>query len=90
MEQSDFLDYLEKCLGVLVIDDIGSEKITEKIIDRLFVLIDKRCDNLRRMSFTSNYDLQQLKNRWGAGDRLINRIRGCCDQVKLFGENKRF
>lgn len=73
--------------GPLIIDDIGAEKASEWTIETLYILINKRYENVLPTIFTSNYSLEQLAER--IGDRNTSRIAGMCEVIKLTGEDKR-
>lgn len=48
---------------LLVLDDLGREKASEWVIDRLYVLIGRRYNELKPTIVTSNYTLDQLAGR---------------------------
>lgn len=59
----------------MVLDDLGSEKVTEFVQNILYEIIDKRWRNMTTgLIVTSNYDLKQLTNL--IGDRIVSRIIG--------------
>lgn len=66
---------------LLIIDDLGSEKPTEWVQETLFVLIDRRYTHFLPTIFTSNYALDDIKDRLGY--RIASRIAEMCDMVEL-------
>lgn len=64
---------------LLIMDDIGSEKPTEWVQETLFVLIDRRYTHFLPTVFTSNYELDTLKDR--LGNRIASRISEMCELV---------
>ena len=66
---------------LLIIDDLGSEKPTEWVQETLFVLIDRRYTHYLPTIFTSNYSLDQLKERLGY--RIASRIAEMSEVVEL-------
>lgn len=66
---------------LLIIDDLGSEKPTEWVLETLFVIIDRRYTNYLPTIFTSNYSLDQLKERLGY--RIASRIAEMTEVVEL-------
>ncbi len=76
-EYLDRLSYTE----LLMIDDLGSEKPTEWVQETLFVLIDRRYTNYLPTIFTSNFSLDQLKERLGY--RIASRIAEMSEVVEL-------
>ncbi len=66
---------------LLIIDDLGSEKPTEWVKETLFVLIDRRYTHYLPTVITSNYSLDQLKDRLGY--RTASRIAEVSEMVEL-------
>lgn len=73
--------------GILILDDFGSEKVTDWTLETLYVLINKRYEAKRYTFFTSNYDLDQLAER--IGDRIVSRIAEMCHVKLLDGADRR-
>lgn len=78
--EEGLLDQLSRA-KLLIIDDLGSEKPTEWVQETLFVLIDRRYTNYLPTLFTSNFSLDQLKDRLGY--RIASRIAEMSDVVEL-------
>ena len=99
--QEELNELLEKLYyaDVLVLDDIGSERMTKFIRDSLlFPVLDERLSNHKKTYFTSNYSLEDLKGRYShidssddgvAADRLIDRIRPMGPEILLKGQTRR-
>lgn len=66
---------------LLIIDDLGSEKPTEWVQETLFVLIDRRYTHFLPTIITSNFSLDQLKDRLGY--RIASRIAEVSEMVEL-------
>ncbi len=86
--------------AVLVLDDIGGESVTSwSRDDILFPLLDARMEHHRLTFFTSNYSLDELKERYAlrgtqtsepmAAERLIERIRTLANEEHVKGESRR-
>lgn len=73
--------------GVLFLDDIGAEKLTEWVSETFYLIVNKRYNEMRPIVFTSNLDIPKLAEK--VGDRTVSRIIGMCDVVTLRGEDKR-
>lgn len=58
-DDSDLFEDMKKA-EVLVIDDIGVEKVTEWLSEQLFLVINYRYENNLPMLVTSNQSLQYL------------------------------
>lgn len=76
-EYIDELSYAK----LLILDDIGSEKPTEWVQETLFVIIDRRYTHHLPTIFTSNFSLDQLKERLGY--RIASRIAEMTEVVEL-------
>lgn len=61
-----------KAAELLVLDDLGSEKITDWSIERLFVIIDHRYRNMAPTIYTSNLGYQGVREVFG--ERIASRM----------------
>lgn len=73
--------------GVLIIDDLGTEKASEWVSETMFKIIDKRYREVLPTIITSNLELGELSER--LGDRISSRIAEMCDVIKLVGVDRR-
>lgn len=71
----------------LFIDDIGSEKISDFVVEFLYIVVNKRYENMKRTVFTTNLSLEEFGKRYG--DRILSRIVEMCVLVELGGEDRR-
>jgi DNA replication protein DnaC len=69
--RGDPMEALERA-ELLVLDDLGVEKVTDWTVDRLTTLVGTRYDTERPTVVTSNYDLEALANR--GYDRIVSRL----------------
>ena len=74
-------------VGVLFLDDMGTEKPTEWAEQTLYLLIDRRYNNLRKTVISSNLTLDYLAKR--LNDRISSRIAGMCEVLKMEGKDRR-
>lgn len=72
---------------ILILDDIGAEKVSEFVAETLYYIINHRYVNMLPTIFTSNYDMQSLADR--IGERSASRIVEMCDVYKLTGGDRR-
>jgi len=86
-EYETVMERLEDFKGVLAIDDIGAEKLTDWVAETFYMIVNKRYENMTPMIFTSNYNLDELSQR--IGDRIPSRIVEMCKVVNLDGEDRR-
>lgn len=82
-------DVLEdaKTVEVLLLDDIGAEKVTDWVRDRLFAVINERYNQRRLTMFTSNLAPEKLAEH--VGERVAWRIMEMCRVIQLTGPNRR-
>lgn len=72
---------------LIVLDDIGVEKATDWSLEKFYLLVNKRYNEMRPMIFTSNYSVAELAER--IGDRTVSRVVELCDVVRLDGNDRR-
>lgn len=73
--------------GLLILDDLGTEKATDWTRERFCTLINHRYEEMLPTIFTSNCDLEILHSRMG--DRVVSRIVGMTEVINLTGTDKR-
>jgi len=73
--------------GLLFLDDIGSEKITDFVAETFYLIINHRYQEKLPIIFTSNLPIADLADR--IGDRTASRIVEMCDVIELIGEDRR-
>jgi DNA replication protein DnaC len=83
------IEVLSKFAGVkiLLLDDIGSEKVSDWSKQMFYALIDRRYRNMAQTVITSNLTLQQLSET--IDDRIASRISEMCLVVELKGNDFR-
>ncbi|WP_308629175.1 ATP-binding protein [uncultured Fusobacterium sp.] len=84
--EKDVLDYVRTC-DLLVIDDFGVEKTSEYVKDKTFALIDARYRTGKPVIITTNLNIVDIKEKFGA--RISDRISEMCFQLAVVGESKR-
>lgn len=77
--------------GLLALDDLGAEKVTDWTMEAIEGLVDARARSVRPTIVTSNLRLGQLRDLWGgvAGMRIASRVAGCCATVEMRGPDRR-
>lgn len=85
----DVVDPLEPLLSVplLILDDLGAEKVTEWVVDRLYVLINHRYNAQFVTVATSNYTLAELAGR--GYERMVSRLVDGATVVTIDGPDRR-
>lgn len=89
------LAYLEG-IDLLLIDDIGAEKVTSWSRDEILgTILQSRMNNRKATFFTSNFNLDELEKHLSSdgsdvrAGRIIERIKVLTDDITLLGENRR-
>ena len=95
---ADRIDYLEN-VDLLLIDDIGAEKVTEWSRDEILgTILQKRMNNYKTTFFTSNLNMEELErhlriNSYSDDEikarRIIERVKQLTEDMELISENKR-
>ena len=84
MTESQLLSALSTT-EVLVIDDFGTERVTDWVKDKFYEIINNRYVDKKVTIFTSNEPIEDLKY----DDRITNRIKEMCYQVNFPEESVR-
>lgn len=95
---ADRIDYLEN-VDLLLIDDIGAEKVTEWSRDEILgTILQKRMNNYKTTFFTSNLNIEELErhlriNSYSDDEikarRIVERVKQLTTDMELISENKR-
>lgn len=90
--ESDVLNYVKNC-DLLIIDDLGVEKISDWVRDKVFTLIDTRYRAEKPLIITTNLDLRGKDEKTAIearfGIRVADRIDEMCYSTLISGESKR-
>jgi primosome component len=85
----------------LVLDDLGSEKMSEWVGEQLFCIVNHRYNEMLPTVVTSNYNPTQIIRRMATvdrggnviddmqGQRIMSRIYGMCERVEIKGADWR-
>ena len=73
--------------GVLIIDDLGAEKLSEWVRQITYYIINEREQRLLPIVITSNFTLEEIAEQIDI--RISSRIAGVCKLVKLSGKDRR-
>lgn len=76
-----------KDVPLLVLDDLGTEKPSDWVEEKLYLIVNHRYGAMRPTIFTSNLALKELGMKWH--ERIAWRIAESCDVVHLKGPNLR-
>lgn len=94
--EKDVLEHVANC-DLLVIDDFGSEKKTEWVLEKVFTLIDTRYRSKKPMIITTNLNFNTDRSKCEISktfsidgkDRIKDRIKEMCYPIPVKGESKR-
>lgn len=82
-------------VDLLVIDDLGKEKPSEWVLEKLYHIINQRYENLKPVIITTNYDRITLINRLSTKDNsstaeaIVSRLSEMCTGVYMNFEDYR-
>ena len=72
----------------LILDDLGVEKVTDWSMQTLYLIVNRRYEQLKPTIVTSNYSLNELSDRM-QDKRIASRLLAMCKVIKLKGTDKR-
>ena len=81
------LESLLEFKGLLMLDDIGSEKLSDWVLETFYSIVNRRYEDCLPTVFTSNLELSELAER--IGDRTVSRVVESCDVFEVSGEDRR-
>jgi DNA replication protein DnaC len=87
MTEKDIIDQYGN-MEMLVLDDLGAEKQSEWALQTLYLIINKRYENLKPTIITSNMSLDELGDALG-NDRIPSRIYAMCEQLNFGNKDLR-
>jgi len=83
----DYTDIKHRLLNsdILILDDLGKERLTPSVVEKTFMYIDERYNSLRPTIFTSNYAINQIdiSGTGKTGEAFMNRIKEMVEVVEL-------
>ena len=80
---------------LLIIDDLGKEKLSEWVLEKLFQIINARYENMLPVIITTNYNEKEIikrlsyKNDGIAAESLVSRLNEMCLEVNMNFEDYR-
>ena len=90
--ETEILDKISKC-DLLIIDDFGTEKVTEWVLEKVFFLIDARYRMRKPFIISTNLQYKTDENICEIhkvfGKRIRDRINEVCCPILFKGESKR-
>jgi DNA replication protein DnaC len=88
-EQS-YLQFFERLTSVdlLHVDDLGAEKRSDWVLEQLYAIVNERYEAQRSVLITTNLPHDELEEQ--IGSRTVSRLSQMCDEVPLFGADRRY
>lgn len=74
-------------VDLLHIDDFGAEKRSDWVLEQLYALVNERYEDERSVMLTTNLTVDKLEEQ--IGGRTVSRLTETCEQVPLFGVDRR-
>ena len=74
-------------VDLLHIDDFGAEKRSDWVLEQLYALVNERYEDERSIMLTTNMTVDKLEEQ--IGRRTVSRLTETCEQVPLFGADRR-
>jgi DNA replication protein DnaC len=74
-------------VDLLHIDDFGAEKRSDWVLEQLYALVNERYEDERSILLTTNLTVDKLEDQ--IGRRTVSRLTETCEQVALFGVDRR-
>lgn len=80
---------------VLVLDDLGAEKLTDRALECIYILINERLWNMAPLIVTTNFDRHTLMARLetesinGYGHKVVSRLSEVCEFIAVGGSDYR-
>lgn len=87
---ASYTDFFESLCAVdlLHLEDLGTEKRTEWVLEQLYALINERYEREKSIMVTTNFDQGELEEQ--LGDRILSRLVEICgDPLPLYGTDHR-
>lgn len=85
--EKSIVDYYSS-VDWLCLDDLGVEKVSDWALQTLYLIINKRYENMKTTVVTSNLSPEELIERFG-DDRLPSRIMAMCKPIAVSGNDRR-
>lgn len=91
LSENEYIDYLQK-YDLVIFDDLGVERNTPFMNDKLYNIINSRYNSQKPMIITTNISLSQLGSQDGIPldrERVFDRILKACTPIEFNGDNIR-
>ena len=92
--EEKILKIYEDC-SLLIIDDLGKEKLTEWALQMVYAIIDRRYNALKPIIVTTNYNAEELVSKFtingdsSTGKAVVDRLFEMCQYLPIKGDSFR-
>lgn len=89
--ETEILDKISEC-DLLIIDDFGAERVTDWVLEKVFLLIDVRYKSEKPIIISTNLEYRKDRECDIArvfGKRVKDRINEMCYPLFFYGESRR-
>ncbi len=88
-ETIEEMDLIKKYMKpeILIMDDLGTEKTTDWVIQTLYVIINSRYEEDKQTVITSNYSLEEIRKN--LNDKIASRIIAMTEVIEIKGIDRR-
>ena len=83
-------------VDLLIIDDLGKERPSEWVLEKLYYIINQRYENLKPIIITSNFNINEelvnrlsVNNNSSTAEAIVSRLNEMCTGVSVQGEDYR-
>jgi DNA replication protein DnaC len=83
---TDLLDRLAE-VDLLHVDDVGTEKTSPWVLEQLYAIVNARYEEQRSIILTTNLDREALAEQ--INPRTVSRLEEMCEELPLFGADRR-
>lgn len=81
ISEDDLIEEISS-VDLLVLDDLGAEKVTDFVLDRFYLIINKRYESCLPLIVTTNCDMETLRGR--LNNRVVSRLMEMCPPLGAF------
>lgn len=87
--EREVFNRMTKC-DLLIIDDMGKERVTEWGDTMLYELVNTRYENNKAILFTTNNTLSDIRTKYpNSGEAIVSRVLEMCEGIKMTGPDWR-
>lgn len=82
----EYIQSIRSC-NYLFLDDLGTEKVTDWVLEKFGDIINYRYENSLHLTVSSNLPIEKMENHLGS--RIYSRLQAMCMPVEVKGKDRR-